>query len=259
MKEEGVRITLGNLFSIKKVQKHEVFTLLGFKIKVKQKNKDDGLNNFAQSCNNHIIIVENGREYELHKPLNGLNITLKGKNNTIKIHKPINFFNNVHIEIGNDNTYMEIKENCYLTNLHIRACFGDSQKCIIGHNTTIYGGSIILDEKSGCIIGDNCLFAGGFQVWASDGHTIYDILSHKVLNTVKSPVKIGRHVWAGLSVSILKNTEIADNTVIGQNSICTGVYKETNTVIAGNPAKVIKRNINWDAVPPFLYENNINK
>ena len=41
---------------------------------------------------------------------------------------------------------------------------------------------------------------------------------------------------------LLKGTEIPDYTVVAGGAICTKKY----TIIAGVPAKVVKRDINWD-------------
>lgn len=45
---------------------------------------------------------------------------------------------------------------------------------------------------------------------------------------------------------LLKGTEIPDYTVVAGGAICTKKYTEANTIIAGVPAKVVKRDINWD-------------
>ncbi len=51
-------------------------------------------------------------------------------------------------------------------------------------------------------------------------------------------VVIGNNVFIGQRVSILCNTTIGDNVVVGTGSVCTGVIP-SNTVVAGNPAKVL--------------------
>ena len=57
---------------------------------------------------------------------------------------------------------------------------------------------------------------------------------------------IGNHVWVGNRVHILKNTVIPDNTIVGTKSIVNKPFEDTNTVIAGIPAQIVKKNINWD-------------
>ena len=50
--------------------------------------------------------------------------------------------------------------------------------------------------------------------------------------------KIGDNCFLGINSIILMGTEIGDNCIIGAGSVCTGKYP-SNSVIAGNPAKVI--------------------
>ncbi len=66
-----------------------------------------------------------------------------------------------------------------------------------------------------------------------------------MLNFAES-IEIGRHVWIGRDVKVGKNVRIADNSIVGWGSIVTRRFDEPNVIIAGNPAKVIKRGINWD-------------
>ena len=40
--------------------------------------------------------------------------------------------------------------------------------------------------------------------------------------------------------------EIADNSIVGWGSIVTKEFNEPNVIIAGIPAKIVKRGINWD-------------
>lgn len=107
---------------------------------------------------------------------------------------------------------------------------------------------MLLDCDSSVSIGHDCLFSDNIELWASDTHAIYDN-NGDVLNLGKS-IKIGNHVWIGRYVKILKNTEIQDNSVVGMGSIVTKKFTETNCVITGNPAKIVKRNINWDVRRP---------
>ena len=56
---------------------------------------------------------------------------------------------------------------------------------------------------------------------------------------------IGDNVWIGCGVKIYKGTKIASGCVVASNSIVKGVFDIENTLIAGNPAKIIKENIIW--------------
>lgn len=58
--------------------------------------------------------------------------------------------------------------------------------------------------------------------------------------TSKGSVVIGKNVWVGRQVTILSGVTVGDNSIIGANSL---VNKDVppNCVVAGNPARIVKR------------------
>lgn len=70
-------------------------------------------------------------------------------------------------------------------------------------------------------------------------------LKREPINFAQS-IEIGKHVWVGKDVKIGKNTKIPDNSIVGWGSIVTKVFNEPNIILAGIPAKIVKRGINWD-------------
>ena len=54
------------------------------------------------------------------------------------------------------------------------------------------------------------------------------------------PVHIGKNVWIGAGASVMPGVTVGDNAVIAGGAV---VIKdvEPDTVVGGNPAKVIKR------------------
>ena len=210
-----------------------------------------------KGCNNKIIIVDKDNNEKVItncKSISGLKITLIGKNNTVKLHKPFRCLNGSHIEINSTNAFVEIGKDCHIENVHMRLKFGYSQNLKIGDRTTIYGGAIVLDEDSCACIGSDCLMASGFEVWGSDGHCIIDIENQKLLNRAQDPVIIGDHCWFGLNCAVLKGTNIPKNCVIGMKSVLVGTYEEENVVICGAPGKIIKHGINWSSESPLYYK-----
>lgn len=55
-----------------------------------------------------------------------------------------------------------------------------------------------------------------------------------------APVKIGKNCFIGCNVLILKGSEIGDNCVVGAGAVVSGKF-EADCMIAGNPARIIKR------------------
>jgi len=89
-------------------------------------------------------------------------------------------------------------------------------------------------------IGNNVAISENVSIWDSD--------VHKVLNNthiVTKPIVIGNHVWIGTNSIILKGVIIGDNSIIAAGSIVTKNVPE-NSLVAGNPAKIIKQNIKWE-------------
>lgn len=90
------------------------------------------------------------------------------------------------------------------------------------------------------------LFCHLQQIWPTDGHSILDANSGEILNEPKGVVTIGNHVWVGEAARITKNARIHDNSIIGGGAVAYKDYEESNVVIAGNPGKIVRRNITWD-------------
>lgn len=116
----------------------------------------------------------------------------------------------------------------------------------IGNHVMVAGAKFYLQEdKSAMKIGDDCMFSWGIDVWGSDAHTIMD-MNGTPYNFAQF-VEIGRHVWIGKDVKIGKNVKIPNDCIIGWNSLVTKPFEQTNCIIAGSPAKIIKQGIQWDS------------
>lgn len=63
-------------------------------------------------------------------------------------------------------------------------------------------------------------------------------------------IKIGNNVFVGMRTIILPNTQVGDNVVIGAGSVVKGKIP-ANSVVAGNPAKVITTIENYAAYCSF--------
>ena len=128
----------------------------------------------------------------------------------------------------------------------------DNCSVVIGDNSFSNGTNIrICEDNTTVEIGKDCLFSSGITIWASDTHTVTDIDGN--ITNIGKYVKIGNHVWVGMFAAILKNTTIPDNCIVGTHCVVGGTYKKTNCVIAGNPGKIVKENINWDKRQPKQY------
>ena len=84
-------------------------------------------------------------------------------------------------------------------------------------------------------IADNCMLASNVYISDSDWHDIYN----RVAMGTTAPVDIAENVWVGDSAIICKGVTIGENSIIGAGAVvCRDI--PTNTIAAGNPAKVVK-------------------
>ena len=54
------------------------------------------------------------------------------------------------------------------------------------------------------------------------------------------PIEIGKNCFIGCNALILKGTRLGDNCVVGAGAVVCGEF-EADSVIAGNPARVIRK------------------
>lgn len=163
----------------------------------------------------------------------------------------------VQIEIYGDNNKVEIDPSVTKWDGHIG--LGDAETPVynchisIGKNSYSNGVNIIvMEDNTSVTIGKNCMFSWGIYLFASDTHTIYDAKTKKLLNWGKEII-IGDNVWVAMDCTVLKNSFIAKNCVVGASAVVAGKFTEENCVIAGNPAKVVKRGVAWDGRRPKKY------
>lgn len=119
----------------------------------------------------------------------------------------------------------------------------NSGRCIFGDNFTANNGFICSCENH-IEFGRNVLFGWNCTIIDGDGHKIVDCNSQSVINEPR-PIVIGDNVWSAANSIILKGTFIKDNTIIASGSTVNGIFDESNVIIAGKPANIVKRNIEW--------------
>lgn len=181
---------------------------------------------------------------------------------TVGSRSRITFGNNV--SIGQPTPRVSVIGECRWSVDH------DSQFCI-GDNCRFFDHGVLrVGSESECFIGNNCSFEHGYLIslmantelrvgndlmasyntflFTSDGHPIFDINTGICLNApteIHRKTVIGDHVWLGYDSTIIgKGTIIGAGSVVGAKSFVRGQYPN-NCIIAGVPAKIIKRDIAW--------------
>lgn len=129
-----------------------------------------------------------------------------------------------------------------------------------------FGTNVLINSccNIGCqkeiILGNNAIFAAGVCVYDTNFHYLYRFSSRSVKN-ICSPVKIGDNVWIGTQCYISKGTTIPNGCTLGANTIISRPIEEEiseNSIIAGNPAKVVSKGytmirggLEWELMQQF--------
>ena len=178
---------------------------------------------------------------------NGQAFHIDGNNNQVIIGENSSIRNTVFYISGNNNRIILSDDiSCYGAEFHLRQ---DNNQIVIGKGTSFHGRNgypvhIVGDEGRNIIIGDDCMFSKDIQIRSSDSHNIVDSSGHR-LNPAED-VFIGDHVWISMGATLLKGTWIPSHSVIAAGAVCTSKYLEENSIIAGNPARVVKKQVDWD-------------
>lgn len=137
--------------------------------------------------------------------------------------KALRINSNIDIGVNFTSKINSAKKIIYHKDENTLASFATSGCCYIQGYNSIY-------------LGKNILFAKGLNL-ISANHSIDKLDKWDKVD----PIIIGDNVWIGVDVTILPSVEIGNNCIIGAGSVVTKSFKEDNLIIAGNPAKIIKR------------------
>jgi acetyltransferase-like isoleucine patch superfamily enzyme len=147
-----------------------------------------------------------------------------------------------------------IGDNVYIASNNFIACKGIS----IGADTKIHSGNGFIgsgvltvgtnsriinnhhfDLWNNIQIGNNTWIAGkNSQFWTHG--SIHTKNGDEDLSII-----IKDDIYIGSSVCFAPGVKVASGNLIGLGSVVSGRFNESETIIAGNPAKVVKQKINW--------------
>lgn len=126
--------------------------------------------------------------------------------------------------------------NSKLLNSYLKA-----QGIDVGNNTVFFNaGTINVDISRPALlhIGNYCKITEGTIILTHDySRSVFRRVYGEIIGEARQ-TWIGDNVFIGINSIILMGTKIGDNCIVGAGSVCSGEYPP-NSVIAGNPAKVI--------------------
>jgi len=163
----------------------------------------------------------------------------------------------VRFQVQSDNNIVNVASDAMVGGLFIFE--SDQGEINIGKNTFINGGTSLI-SRTKIDIGSNVTIAWGCMIYDHNSHSLdyrnrrEDILlqlgahragksfiEDKNWGTVKSSaITIEDDVWIGFGCTILKGVTLGRGAIIGAQSVVRDDV-EPWTVVAGNPAVVIKR------------------
>jgi len=133
-------------------------------------------------------------------------------------------------------------------------------KAILGHGTKIsveqtgeiyFGENFKITAETSIVslkkieFGKNCLISWDILIMDDDFHSLFNKEDGKNFPRSK-PVYIGDNVWIGCRTTVLKGSYIPEHCIIGSNSVVNKKLEESNCVYAGNPLKIMKKNVDWE-------------
>jgi acetyltransferase-like isoleucine patch superfamily enzyme len=143
-----------------------------------------------------------------------------------------------HVDISEHVSYNNVKTGNNGKIRHFSILFGTKDHPLTIGNDFFIGVQCYLNGAAGITMGDRVTLAHGVMIFSDSGPNTSPWLQQHYPITAK-PVTIGNDVWIGARAMILPGVTIGDKCVIGAGAL----VKEDvppNSVVAGNPAKVIK-------------------
>lgn len=117
----------------------------------------------------------------------------------------------------------------------------------IKNDVTMVGGELSVPSFARMSIGNDVMMSNKEMIFSGDGHVIFLKKEGKyelINDCMKDEIVIGDHVWIGYGCKILSGANIGTGSIVGAGSLVNKKFPN-NVLIAGIPAKIIRRNIAW--------------
>ncbi len=192
--------------------------------------------------NNKIVYVDKKQKKHIVHKLPGCRIHFRGDNNYVEVHGPLNLLR-LNATLCGESKIIIQSSKFASRDFKIESMTNCSLH--IGKDCYVNGAvRIEFAENTNVHIGDNCMFSYDIIIRTGDGHPITSLKTGERINP-NQDIFIGHRVWIAARAIILKGSVISDNSIVGAGSVCNKKFYDTNVVIAGSPACIKKRDINW--------------
>lgn len=192
--------------------------------------------------------IKSGNRIELPRSserlLKKVTIKLAGRNNRLVFGEGVEF-SHCEIRLDGEDNLIEIGARARISSGKIYLRYTRGQHICIGADTTVEGAYLLVDEAASIDIGNDCMLSTDIMIRTGDKHSIIDVASNQRINPSRD-VRIADRVWIGRGVQILKGAVLQPESVVGACSLVAKAFEEGNCVVAGVPARIVKRGIRWD-------------
>lgn len=148
-------------------------------------------------------------------------------------------------------------------------------KIIVGDWVRI-GANVRIKSVESVVLGDNVIISEGVTITDNNTHPTHPVFNHirscrpetstmhRWIYSAHKPVIIGNNCWIAEFSRVCKGVTIGENSIVGANSVVTKDVPP-NSIAVGNPAKVVKTDIDKMPIPTdceefvkLLHIENIN-
>jgi len=176
----------------------------------------------------------------------GVSINVDGHGNRIIIENGVSIHRKSSIVVSGDNNIVHIKKGTHMSEGGRIRIEGNGNKLLIGENSKLINVFFSMgDDDTNIEIGKDCLFSANVILRNWDNHSIVTVDNPKIRISKGESVVIGDHVWIGYGSTILKGVNIGHDSIVGTMSVVTRDV-EPNTIVVGNPAKMVRDGISWE-------------
>lgn len=161
----------------------------------------------------------------------------------------------LRLDVPKDKVYLTIDKDCIIGGSFIF----ESQEGYVSIGEKTYIGNSTFICRTNIDIGNNVTIAWGCTIYDHDSHSLdylerrkdisdeftnikagKNFIHNKNWNVVNTqPIKICDDAWIGMNCIVLKGVIIGEGAIVGAGSVVTKDVPAW-TVVAGNPAKVVK-------------------
>lgn len=116
----------------------------------------------------------------------------------------------------------------------------------VGRGTTIEDDFYVGATKTDVVLGAYNMLSFHIKI-NTGGHEILDNTTREPI-TNRKPIVTEDHVWIGMGATLLQGSHIGYGGIVGASAVVTKPFPD-HCSVAGNPAHIIKENIDWQRWP----------